>query len=57
MEPKQIETVVRSFEAGIISRRQVMSLAVKVPAIAAALAAAGHLQSTSAAGMPFGGAR
>ncbi len=56
MEPKQIETVVRSFEAGIISRRQVMSLAVKVPAIAAALAAAGHLQSTSAAGLPFGGA-
>src|SRR5215218_6760030 len=56
MDPKQIETVVRSFEAGTISRRQVMNLAVKVPAIAAALAAAGHLQSASAAGVPFGGA-
>ncbi len=56
MEPKQIENVVRNFESGIISRRQVMNLAVKVPAIAAALAAAGHLHSTSAAGVPFGGA-
>ena len=30
MESKQIETVIKSFEAGIISRRQIMGLAVKV---------------------------
>ena len=56
MDQMKIDRVIKSFESGIISRRQVMGLAIKVPAVAAALAAAGHLQSTAASGVPFGGA-
>jgi peptide/nickel transport system substrate-binding protein len=46
------DLIVKSFESGAISRRRVMQIAASVPAVAAALAAAGHLQSTSAAGVP-----
>jgi peptide/nickel transport system substrate-binding protein len=42
----------KGFEAGHISRRRIMELAVKIPALAGPLAAAGHLRSASASGVP-----
>jgi peptide/nickel transport system substrate-binding protein len=46
-----VDLLMKGFEAGYISRRRIMELAVKIPALAAALAAAGHLRSASAAGV------
>lgn len=45
---KMVDLLVKGFEAGHISRRRVMEMAVKIPALTGALAAAGHLASTSA---------
>jgi len=47
-----VDLLVKGFEAGRISRRRIMEMAVKIPALAGALAAAGHLRSASAAGVP-----
>jgi peptide/nickel transport system substrate-binding protein len=47
-----IDVLVDGYRAGLISRRRIMALAVKLPALAAALAAGGHLSSAGASGVP-----
>ncbi len=41
--------LVAGYQAGLISRRRILALAAKMPVVAAALAAAGHLQAAGAA--------
>jgi hypothetical protein len=45
-----VEVLLKGYKAGLISRRRIMSLAAKLPALAAALGVGAHLQSASAAG-------
>jgi peptide/nickel transport system substrate-binding protein len=47
-----IDVLVDGYRAGLISRRRIMALAVKLPALAAALAAGAHLSPVGATGVP-----
>ena len=44
-----VSVLLEGYRSGLISRRRIMALAAKLPALAAALAAAGHFGSVSAA--------
>ncbi len=45
-----VEVLLKGYRAGLVSRRQIMGLAVKIPALAAALTAGAKIDSISAAG-------